>query len=384
MSVAPMDPVELTQRLVRTPSVNPALEEGGAGEEAVARLAAGWLDDWGYQVDLTKLSADRYNVVARRRRSDGPTLLLNGHLDTVGIGGMKEPFSGSLEGRRLHGRGACDMKAGVACALSTAGRLAKEDFEGELIVALTADEEHASLGMQALVDSGLRADGAIVCEPTELQIMPAHKGFLWIDVQVDGRAAHGSMPEVGVDAIVHMGAVLTALKTEARRLAEERGHPLLGPGSIHAGTISGGTAPSIYPESCDLVVERRTLPDETLEQIMAEMEHVLETARTSLPELSAAASAGLYRAATEVPTDSPLALALGAACRDQGLPVEIAGMTAWVDACFLNLSGTPALCFGPGSIAQAHSEDEWVSVEQIEACERVLTSFARTFLRSGG
>lgn len=380
MSADHFDPIHLTQRLVRTPSVNPTLEEGGAGEGAVAGLAAELLDGWGYKVEVTEVSPGRYNVVARGHGTEGPTLLLNGHLDTVGTGGMKDPFSGVVESGRVYGRGACDMKAGVACALTTAGRLSKEDLKGELIIALTADEEHASLGMQALVESGVRADAAIVCEPTDLQIMPAHKGFLWIDVYATGRAAHGSMPDVGVDAIVHMGAVLTGLEAEARRLAEQPRHPLLGHGSIHAGTISGGTAPSIYPETCHLVVERRTLPGETVEQVMDEIEALLEATSESVPELDASASAGLYRAATEVAADGPLATALAAACKDSGLPIQVAGMTAWVDASFLNLSGTPALCFGPGSIAQAHSDNEWVSTEQIDACERVLTHFARTFL----
>ena len=370
----------MTRRLVRTPSVNPALEEGGAGERGVAALVAEWLRGWGYRPVVTEIAPARFNVVARRGAGRGPSLLLNGHLDTVGVAGMTDPFSGAVRGGRLFGRGAADMKSGVACVLAVAAALAREEVPGELVVALTADEEHASLGMEALVASGVRADAAVVCEPTGLAIMPAHKGFLWMDVRVRGRAAHGSRPDAGVDAITHMGHVLVAFDGESRRLARETGHPLLGPASLHAGTIAGGSAPSVYPDGCHLVVERRTLPGETVGGVLAEARRVLARARERCPGLKASVEAGLHRAATEVAAGTALVDGLRRACRRAGLRGEVAGMTAWVDACFLNQSGTPAVCFGPGSIAQAHAAEEWVAVEEIESCARILTNFARRFL----
>ena len=375
-----MDPVTLTRRLVRTPSVNPVLEEGGAGERRVADLATEWLHGWGYRPVVSEVAPGRFNVVARRGAGRGPSLLLNGHLDTVGVAGMAHPFSGAVRDGRLFGRGAADMKSGVACILAVAAELAYEEIEGELIVALTADEEHASLGMEALVASGLRADAAVVCEPTGLDVMPAHKGFLWMDVRATGRAAHGSRPGAGVDAITHMGHVLVAFEEESRRLAQQTGHPLLGPASLHAGTIEGGSAPSVYPDGCHLVVERRTLPGETVAGVMAEAEGVLARARERCPGLKATVEVGLYRAATEVPAGSALVDGLRRACRRAGLPGAVGGMTAWVDACFLNEHGTAAVCFGPGSIAQAHTAEEWVSVEEIEVCARVLRDFSRRFL----
>ncbi len=374
------DPVEMTRALVRTPSVNPVLESGGDGEGAVAELTAGWLRDWGYDPRCTEVAPGRYNVVACRGAGLGPSLLLNGHLDTVGVAGMTEPFSGAVRDGRIHGRGAADMKSGVACALAVAAELADKAIPGELIVALTADEEHASLGMEALVAEGTGADAAVVCEPTSLAIMPAHKGFLWIDAFARGRAAHGSRPELGIDAIAHMGHVLVAFEEEARRLARETDHPLLGPASLHAGTITGGSAPSVYPDRCHLVVERRTLPGETAESAMIEAAEVLERARRGCPELSAWIEAGLYRAATEVAEDSPLVSGLKRACAAAGLPGTVKGMSAWVDACFLNEAGTPAVCFGPGSIAQAHAAQEWVSVTEIQRCAQVLADFSRRFL----
>lgn len=377
----PADPVDLTRKLVRTPSVNPSLEKGGTGERAVAELAAAWLADWGFETVITEVAAGRCNVVSRRGDGSGPSLLLNGHLDTVGVSGMTEPFSGAVRDGRLYGRGAADMKSGVACILTAAAELASERIPGQLIVALTADEEHASIGMEALVGSGVVADAAVVCEPTSLSVMPAHKGFLWIDARVRGRAAHGSRPDAGVDAIAHMGHLLVAFEEEAGRLRRDTGHELLGPASLHAGTIRGGSAPSVYPDRCHLVVERRTLPGETAAAVMEEVERVVAAARRRCPELDASVSPGLFRAGTEVPASSPLVPGLREACNRAGIPGDVRGMTAWVDACFLNESGTPAVCFGPGSIAQAHTADEWVSVSEVRMCARVLADFARRFLK---
>ena len=350
------------------------------GERAVAELAAAWLRHWGFETVVTEVVAGRCNVVSRRGEGAGPSLLLNGHLDTVGVSGMTEPFSGAVRDGRLYGRGSADMKSGVACILAVAADMASERIPGELIVALTADEEHASIGMEALVGTGVVADAAVVCEPTSLSVMPAHKGFLWIDAHVRGRAAHGSRPDAGVDAIAHMGHLLVAFEEEAERLRLDTGHELLGPASLHAGTIRGGSAPSVYPDRCHLVVERRTLPGETAATVMEEVGRVVAAARGRCPGLDASVAAGLFRAATEVPASSPLVTGLRGACARAGIPGDVRGMTAWVDACFLNESGTPAVCFGPGSIAQAHTADEWVSVSEVRMCARVLADFARRFL----
>ena len=376
----PPDPVAMARRLVRTASVNPVLEKGGTGEEEIAALVADWLGGWGYATRTAEVAPGRFNVVGRRGGGSGPALLLNGHLDTVGVQGMPDPFSGEVRDGRLHGRGAADMKGGVACILAAAARLAAEDVPGELIVALTADEEHASLGMEALVASGIRADAAVVCEPTGLAVMPAHKGFLWIEAEVRGRAAHGSRPELGVDAIAHAGHLLVAFEAEAARLANDTGHTLLGPASVHAGTVSGGSAPSVYPDRCEVVFERRTLPGETADQVMREAESVVARARQRCPELDARLEPGLYRAATEVPVASPLVRGLLAACERTGVPGKVAGMSAWVDACFLNRNGIPAVCFGPGSIAQAHTNGEWIAISEIETGTQILADFAWRFL----
>ena len=380
------DPVALARALVAIPSVNPALEESAgaeAAEAAIAALTAEWLRAWGLSVEMSEVARGRWNVVGRLEGNGvGRTLLLNGHLDTVGVAGMSvDPFGAELREGRLWGRGSCDMKGGVAALLAATAKVARDNLSGALIVALTADEEHASLGMEALVRSGIRADAAVVCEPTSLAIMPAHKGFVWVEAAFRGRAAHGSRPEVGVDAIEHAGLYLTALGALRSRLRAAEPHPLLGHGSFHAGTIEGGSAPSVYPDVCRLVLERRTLPGESAADAMEEFQAVLDDLAAEVPELDAQLTQGLARPATEIPSDSPLVEGLVAACAGEGVDPRVTGMTAWVDAAFLNEAGTPAVCFGPGSIAQAHSADEWIDPSEIVACAAVLERFSHDFLQ---
>jgi acetylornithine deacetylase len=371
------DPVALTRVLVATPSVNPQMEAGGAAEGAVAELTAGWLQDWGLATETTEVAPGRYNVVATLD-GDGPTLLLNGHMDTVGVGGMTiEPFEAVIEGGRLWGRGSCDMKSGLAVILAVTRRLASHGARPNLIVALTADEEQASAGMYSFVASGMSADLAVVTEPTSLKVMPAHKGFVWIEASFSGRAAHGSRPDLGVDAIRHAALYLASLDEYAAELKSREEHPLLLHGSIHAGTITGGTAPSVYPDACKLLVERRTMPGERPEDVVAEFQRVLNDLVQREPGIDGKLGMTLERPGTEVPEDSPLVQGLLRASDAHGVEPRIEGMTAWVDAALLNEAGIPAVCFGPGDIAQAHTEDEWVDVEQIRTCADVLETFAR-------
>ncbi|MEE3136298.1 MAG: ArgE/DapE family deacylase [Gemmatimonadota bacterium] len=367
----------MTRSLVSTPSVNPQLEEGGSGEREAATLVAEWLDLWGLDTRITEISPNRFNVIAKLD-GEGPTLLLNGHLDTVGVGGMiVPPFDAKVEGGRIWGRGSCDMKAGLAAILATTKRLVEEGPRPNLIVAMTADEEHASLGMYALVDSFPSADFAIVTEPTRLAVMPAHKGFLWVRAVFEGRAAHGSRPDLGIDAIRHAALYVSALDDYGDQLTSRPAHPLLKHGSVHAGTIQGGSAASVYPDLCEIVLERRTMPGEKPEKVLQEFQRILDELSEREEDLSASLEQMLERPGTEVPEDSRLVQGLLEAGQGHGIPPVVEGMTAWVDAALLNEIGIPAVCYGPGDIAQAHSADEWVELAQIEKCADVLESFAR-------
>lgn len=379
------DAVALARVLVSIPSVNPRLEEGGAGEAAVARQCARWLEGWGFEVAVSEVEPGRSNLLARMG-GGSPRILLNGHLDTVGVGGMTlPPFDAGVAEGRLLGRGSCDMKGGVAAILSAAAALSRTGWEvGELLVALTADEEHASLGAMALVEAGLTADLAVVCEPTSLAVSPAHKGFEWVDVTVHGRAAHGSRPDRGVDAIRHASVLLATLDRLEGELQAREPHPLLGHGSIHAGTITGGRAPSVYPDLCAVTLERRLLPGEPAGTAVAEIQRLVEDVRReSLPELEVDVAGGLFRPGTEVPTDHPLVVGLRGALRRRGLPDPVEPMTAWVDAAVFNEAGIPAVCFGPGSIEDAHSADEWCPVSEIETCARVLEEWMLGIMTGG-
>jgi acetylornithine deacetylase len=375
------DPVAIARLLVSTPSVNPVLAPGGEGEGAMAEVTASLLEGWGLDTVVQEVAPGRMNVTATLK-GEGPTLLLNGHLDTVGIAGMAvEPFGAEIEGDRLIGRGSCDMKGGVAALLAATANLAAGGSRPNLVVALTADEEHASLGMSAFVDGDVRADLAVVCEPTSLAVMPAHKGFVWISVDFRGVAAHGSRPEVGIDAIRHAGLYLAALDEYAEELRSKAEHPLLGYGSLHAGTIAGGSAESVYPGHCRLLLERRTMPGESPEEVVREFQRVLDDLRVREPALDAQLEMTLERPGSEVAADSRLVSGLLDAAKSVGVPSVVEGMTAWVDAAFLNESGVPAVCYGPGSIEQAHTADEWIDVREIRTCAEVLETFARSLCR---
>jgi len=375
------DPVALARLLVSIPSVNPALAPGGAGEARMAEVTADLLQDWGFDTAVHEVEPGRPNVVAHLA-GEGPTLLLNGHLDTVGVDGMTvDPFAATVEGGRLVGRGSCDMKGGVAALLSAGRRLAESGPRPNLIIALTADEEYASIGMADFVTRlDERADLAVVCEPTSLRVMPAHKGFVWLEADFRGRAAHGSRPDVGIDAIRHAGLYLAALDGYSAELRQRPAHPLLQHGSFHAGTITGGSAESVYPDRCTLLLERRTMPGERPDVVVSDFTAVLEALQATEPSLDATLRMTLERPGSEVAIESPLVQGLLVAAADEGTPADVEGMTAWVDAAFLNEAGVPAVCYGPGSIEQAHTVDEWIDVDEIKVCARVLERFARALV----
>ncbi len=371
----------LTRVLVSTPSVNPELEAGGAGEGAAAELCSEWLRSWGFKVEVSEPTPGRPTILARVGEGP-PSLLLNGHLDTVGVAGMAHPpFEATLSEGRIHGRGACDMKGGVAAILAAARALAANPPpSGQLQVALTCDEEHGSLGMKGLLDDGLEADGAVVCEPTGLSVAPANKGFVWLHVNFRGRAAHGSRPDLGVDAIQHAGHFLAALEGLQDDLFRRRGHPLLGHGSLHAGTIEGGTAPSVYPEECRLVLERRTLPGEDPDGAAQEVRGVLDRAGDGRPGWDPELERGLTRPAAEINTETPLVGRLLREIEARSVEPRVTGMTAWVESSLLTEAGVPAVCFGPGSLELAHAARESVPVRELESATEILEGFARAFL----
>ena len=373
MTVARGDAVALARALIKIDSRNPTLVPNGPGERACALALASVLDEWGFSVELQEDLPDRPNVIARIGPPDSPALMLNGHLDVVGVEGMvHDPFAAEVRDGRIYGRGSADMKSGIAAMCAAALQAADADARRQIVITAVADEEYESLGMRALIDSGIRADVAIITEPTRLAICPAHRGFVWIDVTFRGRAAHGSRYDIGVDAITHAGLVLAELEKLERTRDKGQRHTLLGRGSLHASTIRGGVGMSTYPEECVLSIERRTLPGETAEDAMKEIENACAAVRAREPRLDARITQTTSQLPSDVSSDAPIVKRLISALAAEGATTRIEGMSAWTDAALLNAAGIPTICFGPGDIALAHAAEEFVPIAEIETATRVL------------
>lgn len=270
------------------------------------------------------------------------------------------------------------MKGGVAAALVACRDAARLGLAGDVVVAAVADEEHASIGVQEAL-AHVTADAAIVTEPTELELVVAHKGFVWIEVEVTGVPAHGSRPDLGVDAIVKAGPILTALGERDEALAAAT-HRLLGRGSIHAATIEGGVELSSYPGRCVIGIERRTLPGETQGDVAREIEELLQRCRAADPQLEAVQRILLVREPFEVPDDSEVVatVSTAAAAEMGGTAPRIGGASYWADAAFIQAAGIPTVMFGPRGEG-AHALEEWVSIPDTETVARTLSSVARQF-----
>jgi acetylornithine deacetylase len=309
--------------------------------------------------------------------TDSPALMLNGHLDVVGVEGMvHDPFMAEMRSGRIYGRGSADMKGGLA-AMCAAATVVGKSANAQVVIAAVVDEEYESLGLRALLASGVRAEAAIVTEPTRLAICPAHRGFAWIDVTLAGRAAHGSRYDIGVDAIMHAGLLLAELNDLEQKREGGRRHPLLGRTSLHASTIRGGVGMSTYPERCELAIERRTLPGEDAAFALREIADACDRVRERHPAFSAQVKLNTAQAPSDVAVDAPVVERLRRALEGEKIPVRIEGLSAWTDAALLNEAGIPAVCFGPGDISLAHAAEEYVPVEDIERSTRVLTRVVR-------
>jgi len=366
--------------LVKIESINPELVAGGSGEAGIARYVADFLRTAGLKTRVQKLGRNRANAVGvLRGRGGGRSLMLNGHLDTVGVAGMENPFSARIEKGRLYGRGAQDMKGGIAAALVAAAALAGESrLLGDLVVATVADEEHKSIGTRALLRE-IKTDAAIVMEPTELEVVTAHKGFSWATVETQGKAAHGSRPQDGVDAIAMMGRVLGGIESLEAKLEAAPGHPLLGSGSVHASIISGGQELSSYPALCRLSVERRLLPEEDASTFERELGEIVSHLSREDRKCNARTTMGYSALALETSRECPIAQTLlGCARKIVGKTAKFGAQSFWTDAALLNEAGIASVLFGPGG-AGLHSTVEYVHLEEVALCAETLVECAKEF-----
>jgi acetylornithine deacetylase len=316
-------------------------------------------------------------VVVARGGGGGRTLLLNGHIDTVGVAGVANPHRPQVAGGRLYGRGAYDMKGGVAACMLAMAEARGRGLRGDVIFTAVMDEEHAGLGTLDAA-ARYRADAALIAEPTELELVVAHKGFAWLELETQGAAAHGSLPGM-VDAIAQMGHILVEIDALNRRLLAGPAHPLLGSGSVHAALIGGGQELSSYPERCTLAVERRTVPGETPALAEAELAAILARCAAADPRLRAALRPGLSRPPMQTAADAPLpAILRRHAAAVSGQEVVVAGVPYWTDAASLAAAGIPSVLFGPRG-AGAHALEEWVDLESVAQCAaiygRVIAEF---------
>ena len=359
--------VELTKRLVAIDSVNPELIPGAAGEEDIGRFIAEWFERAGLDVEVDEVSPGRPNVVGIARGSGGGrTLILNAHTDTVGVAGMEGGHEPYVEDGRLYGRGAYDMKASLAAIMLAGAEAKRRGLRGDVIVTAVVDEEVASIGTEAIARR-YRADGAIVSEPTELQVAVAHKGFVAFEIATAGRAAHGSRPDLGVDAIAHMGEVLVRLHELDERLRANPTHALLGSGSVHASIIEGGQEFSSYPDRCLLQAERRTVPAETLELVEGEIAGLLG-------DLDGSSRVVLWRPPFEVDANEGIVEIVS---RHAGNG-EVVGVPFWADSALLAGAGIPTVLFGPVGEG-AHAVVEWVDIAAAERCLEVYVNVASEF-----
>jgi acetylornithine deacetylase len=367
--------IELTRALVALDTVNPALVPGAAGERPAVELLAARVAQRGFEVEVVG-PPDRPSLVATHRgRGGGLSLAFNGHLDTVGVEGMDDPFSGRIEGDRMYGRGTCDMKAGVAAMVVAAERAAEAGHDGDIVLALVADEEHGSLGSAAVLEhlrgAGRLPDACIVGEPTWLKVIVAHRGFSVVEVDLHGRAAHSSRPHDGVNAVTLLGRLLGGVEERDKALAAGVPHLHAGCGSLLATVVSGGTAPFTLAASATAIVERRTVPGEPPDVGRREVESILEAL-----ELDGECRELLFREAWEL-SDAPAAQRLLELLpfRDRG------GAPYWMESAMWEAAGVPTVVCGPAG-GGLHTAVEWVELEQIRAYEDALTALIPAFGRA--
>jgi acetylornithine deacetylase len=371
--------LQLLKDLIAVDSVNPSLVPGAAGEAAIARTLVDVLRGSGLTVETQVAAPGRPNVVGTLKgRAPGRSLMFCGHIDTVGVAGMTRPFDPAERDGRIFGRGSQDMKSGVAAMIDAARVIADSGglAAGQLVIACVVDEEHASIGADALV-TRWRADAAVVTEPTDLQVAIAHKGFEWVEIETEGRAAHGSRPREGRDAIRLMGRVLNGLDALDRSLQARAPHALLGTASLHASLIEGGRELSSYPDRCHLQMERRTIPGEAPGAAAREVDELLASLRREDADFKASSRPMFARSPYEIAATHELPQAM---LRSAGNDTKSIGMSFWTDAAILGDAGIPSILFGPTG-AGLHSVEEWVDARSVLACRDALVNLARDWCR---
>ena len=368
-------------KLVQINSINPVLVKDAPGETEIGSFIAGVLRSSGVETQINEIEPGRVNVTGVVKGSGtGKSLMLNAHMDTVGVDGMSDPFSGKISNGKVYGRGSQDMKGSIAAMLAAVKYITENNVKlnGDLIATFVADEEYGSIGSQQIARQ-IKADAAIVTEPTDLQVCLAHKGFYLFEIQTKGRAAHGSRFEEGVDANLHMGRILKELDSLSINIKINKDHPLVGPPSLHVPLIKGGTQEFIYADNCIIKVERRTIPGEKHEDIAREIAGVVENASASDPDFNAYFKTEIYRNAYEIAPEAPIAETVAkAASKVTGKPPRFTGHTAWMDSALFAEAGIETVIIGPTG-AGLHSSEEWVDIQSVVDLAEILVHAASDY-----
>ncbi len=369
--------------MVAINSVNPSLEEDGSGEGAMTSYIVDQIRDPRIELNIDQIEPGRFNVIARiPGTGGGRSLMLNAHMDTVGVAGMTDPFDPREEDGKVYGRGAYDMKGSIAACMGAFQAILNSSttLSGDLLLTLSADEEYASIGTQDLVKK-YTADAVIVTEPTELSICLAHKGMFWLQIDVQGRAAHGSLYDEGIDANMQMGHLLGALSSYANELLERKPHPLAGPPSMHASTLNGGSEWSMYAAQSTLQLERRLVPGENSDAVLQEYLQILDQVKREHPDFDAKASLQMVREPYAIEKDSPIVECLQtAAAKVTGSPPAVSGKGFWMDSALFGAAGIPAVIIGPAG-GGAHAAVEWVDLESVYQLTDILVQTALDFCK---
>lgn len=368
--------------LIKINSVNPSLSSKGKGEAEIARYIGEYLRSLGLEVIYQDIKKNRMNVIGiLKGTGGGKSIMLNGHTDTVSAERMEiEPFNPVIDGGKIFGRGALDMKSGLTAQIMAVQSIIESNIKlnGDIILALVADEEYASLGTETIIKK-YSADAAIICEPTNLDIVIAHKGFAWTKIEIFGKAAHGSMPDRGIDAIVKAGKVLTEIERLGELYLIQKKHPLLDSPSIHASLINGGIELSTYPDYCKIELERRTLPHEDVKIVTEEIKRILEDIKLRDRNFNAKFEVFFSRPAFEISIENQIVQSLSRAFQKiLNKKPKYKGMGGWIDSALLAEAGIPAVIFGPSGEG-LHASIEYVDLESIIITAKILTELIADF-----
>lgn len=376
--------INTLQKLVQINSVNPGLEKSGPGEVEIGRFIYNLLQDLGIEAIIDEPAAGRINVTGILPGSgDGKSLMLNAHMDTVGVTGMNDPFSGKIANGKLYGRGSYDMKGGIAAILSAAKVIKEQNriLKGDLFLTFVADEEFASIGAHELVKK-LKTDAAIVTEPTGLQVCLAHRGFGVYKITTYGKTAHGGRHKLGIDANTKMGFLLAELDKLSKTLPNENKHPLCGEASIHVPLIHGGKSLFIYSNQCTIHAERRTLPGETALKVENELQKIILKLENDDPHFRAEIERVIWRSPYEIDKDAPIVKeVVRAGSEVAGTIPGFIGHTWWEDSAVFGEAGIPSVIIGPKG-AGIHEEVEWVDIGSVINLADILTISAMGYCGS--